>query len=130
MMIGPALLQGALPATIPCRTEHPRQPSNTTVSIRREDRAAADEAVTNQHDLGLAYARRRGCMRRDRRDPAEVSAAARGNLVGVVTNGTVVLGLGAIGPPPPSPPVQGGAVQSSPSTATSRSTAQSDKPST
>ncbi|HEY3563991.1 MAG TPA: hypothetical protein VGL96_03240, partial [Casimicrobiaceae bacterium] len=33
------------------------------------------------------------------RDPQEASAlTARGNLVGVVTNGTAVLGLGQIGP--------------------------------
>ena len=45
------------------------------------------------------------------RDPREVSTlTARGNLVGVVTNGTAVLGLGAIGPLAAKPVMEGKAV--------------------
>ena len=45
------------------------------------------------------------------RDPAEArNLTARGNLVGVVTNGTAVLGLGAIGPLASKPVMEGKAV--------------------
>jgi malate dehydrogenase (oxaloacetate-decarboxylating)(NADP+) len=45
------------------------------------------------------------------RDPAEArNLTARGNLVGVVTNGTAVLGLGAIGPLGAKPVMEGKAV--------------------
>ena len=45
------------------------------------------------------------------RDPAEArNLTARGNLVGVVTNGTAVLGLGAIGPLAAKPVMEGKAV--------------------
>ena len=45
------------------------------------------------------------------RDPAEArNLTARGNLIGVVTNGTAVLGLGAIGPLAAKPVMEGKAV--------------------
>ena len=45
------------------------------------------------------------------RDPREASTlTARGNLVGVITNGTAVLGLGAIGPLAAKPVMEGKAV--------------------
>ena len=58
------------------------------------------KALTNQRDLALAYTPgvAKACEEIVR-DPGEArNLTARGNLVGVVTNGTAVLGLGAIGP--------------------------------
>src|SRR3981189_1100442 len=68
--------------------------------------------LTNQHDLGLAYTPGVAAACDEIvRDPAEVSSlTARGNLVGVVTNGTAVLGLGAIGPLAAKPVMEGKAV--------------------
>ena len=56
--------------------------------------------LTNQRDLALAYTPGVAAACDEIvRDPAEArNLTARGNLVGVVTNGTAVLGLGAIGP--------------------------------
>jgi malate dehydrogenase (oxaloacetate-decarboxylating)(NADP+) len=44
------------------------------------------------------------------RDPARLRYTARGNLVGVITNGTAVLGLGDIGPLAGKPVMEGKAV--------------------
>src|SRR5690349_10265021 len=60
----------------------------------------ATKQLTNQRDLALAYSPgvAEACNEIVR-DPAEArNLTARGNLIGVVTNGTAVLGLGAIGP--------------------------------
>src|SRR5690348_7995748 len=55
--------------------------------------------LTNQRDLALAYSPGVAAACDEIvRDPREASnLTARGNLVGVVTNGTAVLGLGNIG---------------------------------
>jgi malate dehydrogenase (oxaloacetate-decarboxylating)(NADP+) len=60
----------------------------------------ATKPVANQHDLGLAYSPGVAfACEAIAKDPATVSRyTARGNLVGVITNGTAVLGLGNIGP--------------------------------
>ncbi|MEK7436520.1 MAG: NADP-dependent malic enzyme [Pseudomonadota bacterium] len=70
------------------------------------------KALVNQHDLSLAYTPgvAKACEEIVR-DPAEArNLTARGNLVGVVTNGTAVLGLGAIGPLASKPVMEGKAV--------------------
>ena len=70
------------------------------------------KALTNQRDLALAYTPgvAKACEEIVR-DPAEArNLTARGNLVGVVTNGTAVLGLGAIGPLAAKPVMEGKAV--------------------
>ena len=56
--------------------------------------------LTNQYDLSLAYSPGVAYACEEIvADPAEVSTlTSRANLVGVITNGTAVLGLGAIGP--------------------------------
>src|SRR5688500_20214552 len=56
--------------------------------------------LVNQRDLALAYSPGvAAACEAIRSDPATASRyTARANLVGVVTNGTAVLGLGAIGP--------------------------------
>src|SRR5450432_4823685 len=68
--------------------------------------------LTNQHDLALAYTPGVAAACDEIvRDPREVSnLTARGNLVGVVTNGTAVLGLGPIGPLAAKPVMEGKAV--------------------
>ena len=57
---------------------------------------APTKPLTNQRDLALAYSPGVAAACDEIvRDPAKVSTlTARGNLVGVITNGTAVLGLG------------------------------------
>jgi len=72
----------------------------------------ATKPLGNQRDLALAYSPgvAAACMA-IADDPAEVSSlTARGNLVAVVSNGTAVLGLGAIGPLAAKPVMEGKAV--------------------
>jgi malate dehydrogenase (oxaloacetate-decarboxylating)(NADP+) len=68
--------------------------------------------LTNQRDLALAYSPGVAAACDEIvRDPSEVSKlTSRGNLIGVVTNGTAVLGLGAIGPLAAKPVMEGKAV--------------------
>jgi malate dehydrogenase (oxaloacetate-decarboxylating)(NADP+) len=65
--------------------------------------------LTNQRDLALAYSPGvAAASEAIRDDPAAVVRyTARGNLVGVITNGTAVLGLGAIGPLAAKPVMEG-----------------------
>src|ERR1700761_6829274 len=68
--------------------------------------------MANQRDLALAYSPgvAAACMAIVA-DPAEAAhVTARGNLVGVISNGTAVLGLGAIGPLAAKPVMEGKAV--------------------
>src|SRR4029077_7441231 len=68
--------------------------------------------LMNQRDLALAYTPGVAAACDEIvRDPAEArNLAARGNLVGVITNGTAVLGLGPIGPLAAKPVMEGKAV--------------------
>jgi malate dehydrogenase (oxaloacetate-decarboxylating)(NADP+) len=68
--------------------------------------------LTNQRDLAMAYTPGVAAACDEIvRDPLEArNLTARGNLVGVVTNGTAVLGLGAIGPLASKPVMEGKAV--------------------
>ncbi|MDQ3189529.1 MAG: NADP-dependent malic enzyme [Pseudomonadota bacterium] len=68
--------------------------------------------LVNQRDLALAYSPGvAAACEAIQADPATASRyTARGNLVGVVTNGTAVLGLGAIGPLAAKPVMEGKAV--------------------
>ena len=72
----------------------------------------ATKPLGNQHDLALAYTPGvAAACEAIAADPAEAAAlTARGNLVAVVTNGTAVLGLGAIGPLASKPVMEGKAV--------------------
>ncbi|CAN0127030.1 unnamed protein product, partial [Phaeothamnion confervicola] len=68
--------------------------------------------LTNQRDLALAYTPgvAAACLEIVR-DPREsINMTSRGNLIGVITNGTAVLGLGAIGPLAAKPVMEGKAV--------------------
>jgi len=70
------------------------------------------KGLVNQRDLALAYTPGVAAACEEIvRDPAEARRmTARGNLIGVVTNGTAVLGLGAIGPLASKPVMEGKAV--------------------
>ena len=67
------------------------------------------KGLTNQRDLALAYSPgvAAACSAIER-DPREAdNLTARGNLVAVISNGTAVLGLGAIGPLAGKPVMEG-----------------------
>ena len=72
----------------------------------------ATKKMVNQRDLALAYSPGVAAACEEIvRDPNEVaSLTSRGNLVAVITNGTAVLGLGAIGPLAAKPVMEGKAV--------------------
>src|SRR5512145_2067194 len=74
--------------------EYHRQPQPGKLAI------IATKPLANQRDLALAYSPGvAAACEAIAADPAEASSlTARGNLVAVITNGTAVLGLGAIGP--------------------------------
>ncbi|TAK43896.1 MAG: NADP-dependent malic enzyme [Betaproteobacteria bacterium] len=68
--------------------------------------------LTNQRDLALAYSPGVAFACTEiAQDPAQAAAlTSRANLVAVITNGTAVLGLGAIGPLAAKPVMEGKAV--------------------
>ena len=70
---------------------------------------AATKQLVNQHDLALAYSPDVAAPCEEiARDPSTAfKYTSRGNLVGVVTNGTAVLGLGDIGPLASKPVMEG-----------------------
>src|SRR5713101_636955 len=70
------------------------------------------KGLVNQRDLALAYTPGVAAACEEIvRDPAEArKLTSRGNLIGVVTNGTAVLGLGAIGPLAAKPVMEGKSV--------------------
>jgi len=72
----------------------------------------ATKPLGNQRDLALAYSPGvAAACEAIVQDPAQASeVTTRGNLVGVVSNGTAVLGLGAIGPLASKPVMEGKAV--------------------
>ena len=72
----------------------------------------ATKQMINQHDLALAYSPGVAAACEEIvADPANAFRyTARGNLVGVITNGTAVLGLGDIGPLAAKPVMEGKAV--------------------
>ena len=86
--------------------EYHRNPTRGKLAIQ------PTTALSNQHDLALAYSPGVAypCeeIAKDPNTAAEYTA--RGNLVGVVSNGTAVLGLGAIGALASKPVMEGKAV--------------------
>ena len=73
---------------------------------------AATKQLVNQHDLALAYSPgvAAPCEEIVKDPNAALKYTSRGNLVGVITNGTAVLGLGDIGPLAGKPVMEGKAV--------------------
>jgi len=86
--------------------EYHRLPRPGKISI------LATKQLTNQRDLALAYSPGVAAACDEiKRDPAQaVHYTARANLIAVVTNGTAVLGLGAIGPLAAKPVMEGKSV--------------------
>jgi malate dehydrogenase (oxaloacetate-decarboxylating)(NADP+) len=86
--------------------EYHRLPTPGKISV------TATKGLINQRDLALAYTPGVASVCETiAADPAEArNLTARGNLVAVITNGTAVLGLGAIGPLASKPVMEGKAV--------------------
>jgi len=115
MIVGPApAKRRALPAATPMSDKNIRAASLEYHRQHPPGKIAlqATKQLTNQHDLALAYTPGVAAACDEIvRDPREVSnLTARGNLVGVITNGTAVLGLGPIGPLAAKPVMEGKAV--------------------
>ncbi len=86
--------------------DYHRQPVAGKISV------TPTKGLTNQRDLALAYSPGVAfACEAIKEDPgAARTLTARGNLVAVITNGTAVLGLGAIGPLAAKPVMEGKAV--------------------
>ncbi|MDQ5850028.1 MAG: NADP-dependent malic enzyme [Pseudomonadota bacterium] len=86
--------------------EYHRRPPPGKISV------TPTKQLTNQRDLALAYSPGVAAACDEIvRDPAQaVHYTARANLIAVVTNGTAVLGLGAIGPLAAKPVMEGKSV--------------------
>jgi malate dehydrogenase (oxaloacetate-decarboxylating)(NADP+) len=83
--------------------EYHRSPSHGKISVQ------ATKPLSNQRDLSLAYSPGVAypCLE-IQADPSKAAEyTSRGNLVGVVTNGTAILGLGDIGPLAGKPVMEG-----------------------
>jgi malate dehydrogenase (oxaloacetate-decarboxylating)(NADP+) len=83
--------------------EYHRAPTPGKISV------TPTKGLTNQHDLALAYSPgvAYACLA-IKDDPQQAATlTSRSNLVGVVTNGTAVLGLGNIGPLAGKPVMEG-----------------------
>ena len=83
--------------------EYHRNPSRGKISV------SPTKPLSNQRDLSLAYSPGVAYPCLDiQADPAKAADyTSRGNLVGVITNGTAVLGLGDIGPLAGKPVMEG-----------------------
>ncbi len=83
--------------------EYHRTPTRGKISV------TPTKPLSNQRDLSLAYSPGVAYPCLDiQADPAlAVDFTSRGNLVGVITNGTAVLGLGNIGPLAGKPVMEG-----------------------
>src|SRR2546425_2662508 len=86
--------------------EYHRRPPPGKISV------TPTKGLVNQRDLAFAYTHGVAAACEEIvRDPTEArNMTSRANLVGVVTNGTAVLGLGAIGPLAAKPVMEGKAV--------------------
>jgi malate dehydrogenase (oxaloacetate-decarboxylating)(NADP+) len=75
----------------------------------RQDLDHPTKPLANQRDLSLAYSPgvAYACLAIEREPALAAEYTARANLVGVVTNGTAVLGLGDIGPLAGKPVMEG-----------------------
>ncbi len=80
-----------------------KQPTRGKVAV------VPTKPLSNQHDLSLAYSPGVAypCLDIQANPTLAAEYTARGNLVGVVTNGTAVLGLGDIGPLAGKPVMEG-----------------------
>ncbi len=83
--------------------EYHRSPTRGKISV------APTKPLLNQRDLSLAYSPgvAYACLAIEEDPSLAAEYTSRGNLVGVVTNGTAVLGLGDIGPLAGKPVMEG-----------------------
>jgi malate dehydrogenase (oxaloacetate-decarboxylating)(NADP+) len=83
--------------------EYHRSPGKGKISV------TPTKPLSNQRDLSLAYSPGVAypCLAIEADPAAAAEYTARGNLVGVITNGTAVLGLGDIGPLASKPVMEG-----------------------
>ena len=95
----------------------PRQLRESALYYHREPKpgkiaVTPIKQLTNQYDLSMAYSPGVAFACEEIvADPGEASTlTSRANLVGVITNGTAVLGLGPIGPLAAKPVMEGKAV--------------------
>ena len=77
--------------------------------VRGKIAVAPTKPLANQHDLSLAYSPgvAYACLAIEENPALAADYTSRANLVGVVTNGTAVLGLGDIGPLAGKPVMEG-----------------------
>ncbi len=83
--------------------EYHRLPSRGKISV------SPTKPLSNQRDLSLAYSPGVAypCLAIEQNPNLAADYTSRGNLVGVITNGTAVLGLGDIGPLASKPVMEG-----------------------
>ena len=83
--------------------EYHRSPTRGKISV------TPTKPLSNQRDLSLAYSPGVAypCLDIERDPSLAAEYTSRGNLVGVITNGTAVLGLGDIGPLAAKPVMEG-----------------------
>ena len=83
--------------------EYHRKPTQGKISV------TPTKALSNQRDLSLAYSPGVAypCLDIEADPSLATEYTSRGNLVGVITNGTAVLGLGDIGPLAAKPVMEG-----------------------
>ncbi|MFG6416024.1 NADP-dependent malic enzyme [Roseateles sp. DC23W] len=83
--------------------DYHRAPTRGKISV------TPTKALSNQRDLSLAYSPGVAypCLDIERDPSLAAEYTSRGNLVGVITNGTAVLGLGDIGPLAAKPVMEG-----------------------
>jgi malate dehydrogenase (oxaloacetate-decarboxylating)(NADP+) len=103
MMKNPQALSPAELALREAAREYHREPTRGKIAV------TPTKPLSNQRDLSLAYSPGVAYPCLDiQADPSKATEyTARGNLVGVVTNGTAVLGLGDIGPLAGKPVMEG-----------------------
>ncbi len=99
----PSTLSPAELALREAALDYHRAPTRGKITV------SATKPLANQRDLSLAYSPgvAYACLEIERDPTLAAEYTSRGNLVGVVTNGTAVLGLGDIGPLAGKPVMEG-----------------------
>ena len=99
----PTTLSPAEQALRDAAREYHRSPTRGKISV------TPTKPLSNQRDLSLAYSPGVAypCLDIERDPSLAAEYTSRGNLVGVITNGTAVLGLGDIGPLAAKPVMEG-----------------------
>jgi malate dehydrogenase (oxaloacetate-decarboxylating)(NADP+) len=99
----PSKLSPAEQALREAALDYHRAPTRGKITV------SATKPLANQRDLSLAYSPgvAYACLEIERDPSLAAEYTSRGNLVGVITNGTAVLGLGDIGPLAGKPVMEG-----------------------